>query len=101
MKNLDDFESLYHQTYAKLAKYVFYRLKNATDTQDILQDIYLAYYKQTQKQRLPILYKQAYLYKIANHMIALYFLKQATQPKPLKTELDMIDLIPDDLQLET
>ena len=99
-KDLEWFEDFYHTTYHKLSKHVFYRTKNATDTQDLLQEIYLSFFIAINKQSSPITFRLAYLYKIADHVIATYFKNKAHNPISLTTEDDLFATIPDDFELE-
>lgn len=44
-KDEDDFKNIYFATFDELSKYVYFRVNNVEDAQDIVSDVYLDYYQ--------------------------------------------------------
>jgi len=62
MKNSeDDFKNIYYATFDELSKYVYFRVNNLEDAQDIVHDVYLDYYQHVFKKNKNVDHVIAYL----------------------------------------
>lgn len=59
------FESVYQQTYDTIAKYVYFKVPQLADAEDIVQNVYLRYYREVILKQKYVDHPQAYLLGIA------------------------------------
>lgn len=98
----DDFKNIYSATFDELSKYVYFRINNIEDAQDIVQNVYLDYYQHVFKKNKKIDHVIAYLKKMAhNQLISFYKEKQflVEQSNLLDEQLENIPAN-DDVELE-
>lgn len=96
-----DFEYIYHATYPILSRFIFSKTRNESDGQDILQEIYYAFYKHIQKITEKIDNPQAYLIKMAENELSNYYAKLSKKDITLMDkDFDIFDSIPDEFELE-
>ncbi len=69
-ETLKQFDKVYKETYTDIAKYVVCHVKNASDVEDILQNIYLNAYKEINKGKE---LSYIYLLGIAKHKVKDYY----------------------------
>ena len=50
MNKHSDFETIYRATFNALSKHVYFRVAKMSDAEDIVQDVYLDYYRYIQSQ---------------------------------------------------
>ncbi|TFG82085.1 MAG: hypothetical protein E4G74_03220, partial [Erysipelotrichales bacterium] len=75
---LDDiFGKIYETTYPALCRYVFFKVENISDMEDIVQNVYVDYYFDVICKRKSIENPEAYLIKMANHRCGAHFKKEA------------------------
>ena len=74
MKNSEDlFKSIYSATLDELGKYVYFRVNNIDDAQDIVQTVYLDYYQHVYKKGKNIENVLAYLKQMAHNQLITYY----------------------------
>lgn len=101
-KDEDDFKNIYFATFDELSKYVYFRVNNVEDAQDIVSDVYLDYYQHVFKKNKKVDHVIAYLIQMAHHqLISFYKDKQfkVTQSELMDAQIDNI-VAPDDVELE-
>lgn len=73
----NEFRNIYSATFDELSKYVYFRVNNIEDAQDIVQNVYLNYYQYVFRKNKEIENVIAYLKQMAhNQLIAFYKDKQ-------------------------
>lgn len=98
--NPHDFENLYHASFKQLSKYVFFKVAQISDAEDIVQSVYTKFYAYVLKKGPVVENLLAYLTQMANHELANYY-KQKDQ-SPFLLEEEAWNAIPDpDTDLET
>jgi len=91
------FESVYQQTYDTIAKYVYFKVPQLADAEDIVQNVYLRYYREVILKQKYVDHPQAYLLGIAANELKKFYAVKARQPIQLDTsEVDPLDNLPDD-----
>jgi RNA polymerase sigma-70 factor, ECF subfamily len=96
-----DFENIYRATYPVLSRFIFSKTRNEADGQDLLQEVYYAFYKHIQKITEKIDNPQAYLIKMAENELSSYYAKLSKKDITLiDKDFDIFDSIPDDFELE-
>jgi len=96
-----DFENIYRATYPILSRFIFSKTRNESDGQDLLQEVYYAFYKHIQKATEKINNPQAYLIRMAENELSSYYTKKAKKDITLiDNDFDIFDSIPDDFELE-
>ena len=94
------FESIYAQTYDTLAKYVYFKVPQLADAEDIVQEVYLRYYREVILKRKDVDHPQAYLLTIAaNELKRFYAAKGRLAIQLQSDDQDPLENIPDDLDL--
>lgn len=95
------FEKIYATTYPALSRYVFFKVANTSDMEDILQNVYVDYYFDVLHKGKDIENPEAYLIKMANHKCGAYFRKES-RVITLDEEDDWAQMIPseDDTALD-
>lgn len=71
------FEQIYASTYPALSRYVFFKVANTDDMEDILQNVYVDYYFDVIGKGKPVDNPEAYLIKMANHKCGAHFRKRS------------------------
>ncbi|MDO5393294.1 MAG: RNA polymerase sigma factor [Mycoplasmatota bacterium] len=71
--NLYKFNEIYDKTYLDLLKYVVIKCHNINDTNDIMQEIYLEFWKILSKKEVSDINIKSYLIGIANNKIKKYY----------------------------
>lgn len=89
------FEEIYQTTYPALSRYVFFKVENAEDMEDILQNVYVDYYIDVLRKGKIVENPEAYLIKMANHRCGAHFRKEA-RVITLEDETDWTMNIPAD-----
>lgn len=89
------FEQIYASTYPALSRYVFFKVADNDDMEDILQNVYVDYYFDVIKKGKQIENPEAYLIKMANHKCGAHFRKER-RVITLDEEEDWTQLIPSD-----
>lgn len=89
------FEQIYVSTYPALSRYVFFKVADTDDMEDILQNVYVDYYFDVIKKGKQIENPEAYLIKMANHKCGAHFRKEQ-RIITLDEEDDWTQLIPSD-----
>lgn len=91
------FESVYQQTYDTIAKYVYFKVPQLADAEDIVQNVYLRYYREVILKQKYVDHPQAYLLGIAANELKKFYATKSRQPIQLdSTEVDPLDNVPDD-----
>ena len=67
-----DFETIYRATFNALSKHVYFKVAKMSDAEDIVQEVYLDYYRYIQAQDKVVENVQAYLIQIANNKLSHY-----------------------------
>ncbi len=106
MKNSqqETFETIYHATYKTMSKFVYFKTAQLADAEDMLQNVYINYYKSVIRQARSIENPQAYLLELAKNECAHYYKDKAFQQDHLiESDLNTLENIPSDtdLNLET
>ena len=73
-----DFETIYRATFNTLSKHVYFKVAKMSDAEDIVQEVYLDYYRYIQAQDKEIENVQAYLIQIANNKLSHYYKDKAS-----------------------
>lgn len=71
--NLYKFNEIYDKTYLDLLKYVVIKCHNINDTNDIMQEIYLEFWKILSKKEVSDINIKSYLIGIANNKIKKHY----------------------------
>ena len=94
-----DFETIYRATFNALSKHVYFKVAKMSDAEDIVQDVYLDYYRYIQAQDKVIENVQAYLIQIANNKLSHYYKDKASFAS-IEDDGHIVDQTEDPLQLE-
>ncbi len=78
----DAFEAIYRDTFPILSKYLLFRVVQPADMEDLLQNVYAAYFKVLVK-RKPIENPIAYLTEVANNELKRYYRWKSKAPVTL------------------
>lgn len=100
-KTLNEFDTLYENTYSDISKYVVCNCSNIKDVEDIIQNIYIAIYRQMLNNKEM---SQSYILGIAKNKVKDYYrFKYKDKIKSLLTlnnDENIIESIPSDFDLE-
>lgn len=100
MNRKELFETIYHASFTTLSKYFLMKTGHVQDAQDLLQDMYLDFYKMIINTDTPIENPIAYLKTMANHSLSKYYASK-DQISTLKMDSDnFFEQIEDPLDLE-
>lgn len=95
--DVPSFETIYHQTFESVSKYVYFNVAQAHDAEDIVQDVYLRYYREVILKGKSIENPKAYLLAMAANQLKRYYRFKAQRPVQLNSEeLEILENIPDD-----
>ena len=97
-----DFEKIYKDTYDYLLKFIVIKFYNFNDVNDIIQDTYIEFYRIMKKNNKKIDNINTFLCGIAVNIIKRYYYNKnkLILLKKIEDENDVIDLIPDNLNIE-
>jgi len=95
----DDFEKIYHETFATLSKYLLFRVAQVSDMEDLLQNIYSDLYRKVLLKNKEIDDMHAYLTQMANNELKRYYRWKKKAPLTLidDEESSWVADIPDPL----
>lgn len=97
----EQFDTIYHATFSQLSKYVYFKLANLNDVEDLIQNIYIDFYQYIIKKNKKVENVQSYLTQMANNEISKYYQSKKEQPILISEESTyLIDNIQDDVDLE-
>ena len=71
------FDKIYQATYPALSRYIFFKVANTSNMEDILQNVYVDYYLDVLQKNKVIENPEAYLIKMATHKCAAFFMKES------------------------
>lgn len=102
--SLEKFNKIYDQTYKDIEKYVVCKCNNMEDVNDIIQDTYIEVYKKIVKNELNNS-TNSYIIGIAKNKLKKYYgllykIKRITIFKKENDEIDLLDNIPDKIDIE-
>ena len=102
--NLREFESIYEETYNQISKYIVCHCSNLEDVNDMIQETYVELYRILLKGKI-IENIESYLVgiaknKIRKHYGLLYKLKEISLSSDKKEENDLLNQIPNDVDIE-
>lgn len=69
----DDFETIYNATFDMLSKHVYFKVAKIEDAQDIVQEVYMDFYKYVSSKGKTVENTQSYLIQMANHKLSSYY----------------------------
>lgn len=97
-----DFEKIYKDTYSYLLKFVVIKCYNFNDVNDIIQDTYIEFFRIMKKNNKKIDNINTFLCGIAVNIIKRYYYKKNKLIlfKKIEDKNNVIDLIPDNLNIE-
>jgi RNA polymerase sigma factor (sigma-70 family) len=97
----EDFSTIYHATFNQVSKYVFFKVAQMSDAEDIVQSVYMNFYQYVLKKGKALDNVQAYLIQMANNELSRYYESKANQPLQFSDEeVDILENIPDAYNLE-
>jgi RNA polymerase sigma factor (sigma-70 family) len=97
----DDFNAIYHATFSQVSKYVHFKVADLEDAQEIVQNVYLDFYRYICKNDKPLDNVSAYLISMSKNELSRYYKTRSETPYVLDEEDNMmLDQIPDDQDLE-
>lgn len=99
MNKHSDFETIYRATFNTLSKHVYFKVAKLSDAEDIVQEVYMDYYRYIQAQNKEVENVQAYLIQIANHKLSHYYKDKASLVS-IEDDGNTFDQSEDPLQLE-
>jgi RNA polymerase sigma-70 factor (ECF subfamily) len=99
MNKHSDFETIYRATFTTLSKHVYFKVAKMSDAEDIIQEVYLDYYRYIQAQDKDVENVQAYLIQIANNKLSHYY-KDKAMMLAIEDDNRVFDQTEDPLQLE-
>lgn len=101
---INQFEEIYHATEKDVVRFVVSRCSNMNDVNDIVQDVYVEFYKILQRKEIDNTNVKNYLFGIAMNKIKKYRLFSFKHIKVClfssEIELDTYEQYPDDFDLE-
>lgn len=97
----DDFDAIYHATFPQVSKFVHFKVADLDDAQEIVQNVYLDFYRYICKNDKQLDNVSAYLVSMAKNELTRYYKTRSETPVVLDDEDNMmLDQIPDDQDLE-
>lgn len=95
------FETVYHATFNILSKYVYFKIANISDVEDIIQNIYINFYTYIIQKNKEVDNVQSYLIQIANNELAKYYKSKQELPITFSDETTyIIENIQSDINVE-
>lgn len=100
-KNNELFETIYRATFNTISKYVYFKVAQLSDAEDIVQAIYFDFYNYIIKKNKSVENVQAYLTQMANHELSKYYKTKNELPITFSEEnLRVLENIQDESDLE-
>jgi len=97
----EDFTTIYHATLAHVSKFVHFKVNDFEDAQELVQNVYLDFYKYICRNDKNIDNVSAYLISMAKNELTRYYKTKSETPKIITDEDNMmLEQIPDDQDLE-
>ncbi len=97
----DDFTAIYHATFPQLSKFVHFKVADLEDAQEIVQNVYLDFYRYICKNDKLLDNVSAYLMSMAKNELTRYYKTRSETPVVLNEEDNPIfEQIADDQDLE-
>lgn len=97
----DDFTAIYHATFPQISKYVHFKVADLEDAQELVQNVYLDFYKYICKNDKRLDNVSAYLMSMAKNELTRYYKTRSETPVVLDEEdYPIFEQIPDDQDLE-
>jgi len=97
----DDFTAIYHATFPQISKFVHFKVADLEDAQELVQNVYLDFYKYICKNDKMLDNVSAYLMSMAKNELTRYYKTRSETPVVLDEEDNPIfEQIPDDQDLE-
>lgn len=97
----DDFTTIYQATFNQVSKYVFFKVAQLSDAEDIVQTVYMNFYQYALKKGKTVDNVQAYLIQMANNELSRYYEDKANQALQFSDdEVNLLENIPDEKDLE-
>lgn len=95
------FETIYRATFNILSKYVYFKVANISDVEDIIQNIYINFYTYIVKKNKEVDNVQSYLIQIANNELTKYYKSKKELPITFSDETNyIIENIQSDINIE-
>ena len=94
----DAFEQLYNEYFTQLYRYVLIRVGNSDDADDIVQLIFLKFYKNLDNWQDQGYQPSAYLYTIARSVMADHFRKLGRTGKKINQSEEFLEILADSSQ---
>jgi len=95
------FETIYRATFNIISKYVYFKVANISDVEDIVQNIYINFYTYIIKKNKEVDNIQSYLIQIANNELAKYYKSKQERPITFSDETTyIIENIQSDINVE-
>lgn len=95
----EEFETIYKATFETLSKHVYFKVAKLEDAQDLVQEVYLDFYKYIISKGKQVENVQAYLIQMANNKLSNYY-KNKTFETTLLNEDHLLETIEDKFDLE-
>lgn len=99
MNQKEKFETIYSATFETLSKHVYFKVAKLEDAQDIVQEIYIDFYKYISSKGKKVDNVQAYLIQIANNKLSHYYKDKTFETTLIKDEY-LLESIKDENDLE-
>lgn len=97
----DDFNNIYHATFPQVSKFVHFKVGNLEDAQEIVQNVYLDFYRYIFSSDKAIENISAYLISMAKNELAHYYKTKSEIPVVFnEANNQMLEQIPDDQDVE-
>ncbi len=97
----DDFNAIYHATFPQISKFVHFKVSCLEDAQEIVQNVYLDFYRYIFAHDKKIENISAYLISMAKNELSHYYKTKSEIPFILdEADNMMLEQIPDDQDLE-
>lgn len=95
------FETIYRATFNIISKYVYFKVANISDVEDLVQNIYINFYTYIIKKNKEVDNIQSYLIQIANNELAKHYKSKQEQPITFSDETTyIIENIQSDINVE-
>lgn len=103
--NLKLFNSVYDKTYSDILKYVIIKCHNVNDANDIIQEVYLEFWKILNKKKIDDLNIKSYLISIAINKIKKYYtivykIKSISIIEKNEKDIELINNLTDGISIE-
>lgn len=79
MNQKEKFESIYRATFPHLSKQVYFKVAKLEDAQDIVQEVYMDFYRYIIQKDKDVDNVQAYLLRMANNKLSQYYKDKALE----------------------